>query len=402
MPDEGRERRKELISKIEEKRDSKLITYVTGDRPGLQMQIAQDAIPILYQHILECRKDDKCKFDLLLYSRGGHSDVPWGIVSMFRECSPNGTFSVLIPYRAHSAATLIALGADEIIMTEKGELGPVDATTYGPYNEKDPKSGLPLPISVEDVKGYFSLLNKNVGGGRAEEQLKSFELLTSKVHPLALGTVNRRLDETRLVAERLLKTRKEPFADDVNQDIANKLSSEIYSHDHTIGRTEAMEYVGLKQVKRAEGAGIDKELWALYCEYRNLFDLEKPFTAEAELVEQNIDQNQWNGLKVACVESAHRFDLLTHNLKVSFGRMIPPQFMINMTAPFQPVINIPNLPPNLPPDVILQLIQQTVERVVQQALNNAAQVAIRELQRSLPIAMVSRQMMSGSGWNRVE
>lgn len=47
---------------------------------------------------------------------------------MFREYSKQGSFSVLTPYRAHSAATVISLGADEIIMTEKSELGPIDIT----------------------------------------------------------------------------------------------------------------------------------------------------------------------------------------------------------------------------------------------------------------------------------
>lgn len=69
---------------------------------------------------------------------------------MFREYSQKGSFSVLIPYRAHSAATVIALGADEIVMTKKAELGPIDITIgSGPYNptEKD-----------THIRGYLSQL----------------------------------------------------------------------------------------------------------------------------------------------------------------------------------------------------------------------------------------------------
>ncbi|MBU0734226.1 MAG: hypothetical protein KKG10_08760, partial [Proteobacteria bacterium] len=34
--------------------------------------------------------------------------------------------AVLVPFRAHSAGTTLALGADEIVMGPLGELGPVD------------------------------------------------------------------------------------------------------------------------------------------------------------------------------------------------------------------------------------------------------------------------------------
>lgn len=32
----------------------------------------------------------------------------------------------MVPYKAHSAATLIAIGCDEIVMGSKSELGPID------------------------------------------------------------------------------------------------------------------------------------------------------------------------------------------------------------------------------------------------------------------------------------
>ena len=49
---------------------------------------------------------------------------PWRIISLFREFAQE--VNVLVPYGAYSAATLICLGADEILMGRKGELGPID------------------------------------------------------------------------------------------------------------------------------------------------------------------------------------------------------------------------------------------------------------------------------------
>ena len=195
----SRETRKRLISALEKKRNSKIIAYITSDRPNLSSQIAEDTIPIIYEQILLIEPKERKNIDLFIYSRGGDSDTPWSIVSMFRESTGDGKFNVIIPYRAHSAATMIALGADEIIMTEKGELGPVDITIgSGPYNPVEKNSNRRLPVSVEDVRGYFSLLEK-IGCKRSTEKIKSFEYITQQVHPLVLGTVHRLLNQTQLL-----------------------------------------------------------------------------------------------------------------------------------------------------------------------------------------------------------
>ena len=176
----SRESRKKLIADIERKRGSKVIAYVTSDRHGHRAMIMGDVVSLLHEHILALEQAEDAKLDLFLYSRGGQSDVPWMIVSMFRECSREGSFSVLIPYRAHSAATVIAMGADEIVMTRKAELGPIDITIQGgPYNPKDEDSKQRLPVSVEDVMGYFSLMDR-VGCDRPDDKRHGFELLTNE------------------------------------------------------------------------------------------------------------------------------------------------------------------------------------------------------------------------------
>jgi len=181
-----RAKRIELIRKIEETRKSRVICYITSDRVGAGAGISGDIIPIIHEHILSIKEKDRQKLDLFIYSRGGDASVPWPLVSMFREYAEAGSFSVLIPFRAHSAVTVIALGADEIVMTKKGELGPIDITMNTPHNPTHPKTGENLPVSVEDVASYFKFLGK-IGIGRANEILKGLELLSNKVPPLVLG-----------------------------------------------------------------------------------------------------------------------------------------------------------------------------------------------------------------------
>lgn len=395
----SRGNRKKLIQKIEKKRGSKVIVYITSDRPGLSAPIAGDVVSLIHEHILALKEEEQAKLDFFIYSRGGQSDVPWAIVSMFREYCQEGSFSVLIPYRAHSAATVIALGADEIVMTKKSELGPIDITiSGGPYNPREENSHQPLPISVEDVTGYFSLLEK-IGCARPGEKMKGFELLVDYVHPLALGTVNRLLEETKLVALRLLSTRAKPFNEEENHEIVRRISSEVYSHNHVISRHEAVKYIGLKQVKMAEEVGIANELWALYEEYQALFHLDEPFKPEEYLVANNIEENTWTDLNLACIESLKRFNICKQSMRVRKLRQVPPQINLNLTNLNLPAISIPSLPPNVNKQQIDQLIQQVVGAIMQQSLNNAVRVAVQQFIQSLPQAGFERFSFN-SGWQK--
>jgi hypothetical protein len=377
----ARQERIELIKEIEEKRDSRVIAYVTSDRQGLETQIEENAIPFLHRHVDALPPDDRKKIDLFIYSRGGASDVPWTIVSMLREYCGEGELGVLIPYKAHSAATIIALGADEIVMGKKAELGPIDITIgRGPYNPAHPVSKQPLPISVEDVTGFFSLLDR-VGCERPEEKMRGFEKLCSEVHPLALGYVNRLLQQTELVALRMLDTRSRPFTEEKNREIVRRLSSEIFSHRHTISRTEAIQQLGLEQVVKSEDASIMKPLWTLFKEYRDLFSLDEPFKPEQHLLDNDLEEHTWTDLNLVAVESRERLDIQQANVHTKRGRQVPPnpQFNINL-----PQFALPQLPPGLQPAQIQQILQQFMSSIVQPAIEQAIKDATERLVKSMP------------------
>jgi hypothetical protein len=395
----SRESRKALIQEIERKRESKVICYITSDRFNLQASIMPDVVSIIHDHILALPEAERSKLDLFIYSRGGASDVPWTLVSMFREYCHKGSFSVLIPYRAHSAATVISLGADEVVMTKKAELGPIDATiSSGPYNPTEEKSGNRLPVSVEDVTGYFSLLDR-FGCERPDEKMKGFEQLTEMVHPLALGAVSRLLEETKLVGLRLLNTRANPFSEEDNSEIIRKMSSEVYSHSHAINRSEATRYLGLKQVINAEALSLENDLWNLYLEYRELFELESPFFPEQFLIVNNLDEHTWDDQNLACVESSNRVDICKDSIRIRKVYQIPPTINLNLSQVQLPAINIGNLPAGLTPQQIQSLIQQMANAGMQQILNDAVQLAVGNLIKSLPISGFERVSLK-SGWVR--
>jgi hypothetical protein len=279
---ERREERKRLIKQLEEKRGSKIISYFTAFRQVLGTGLSSDdTLPLFFEHLQSFKKLGK--IDLFLYTRGGDTLAPNRIVHLLREfCEKLG---VLVPFRAHSAGTTLALGADEIVMGPMGELGPVDPSVANIFNplidEKDPKKGS-IPISVEDVSAYMSLIREK---GLNDPNVFSTGLraLTHKVHPLALGNVHRQYLLIRTLSKRLLELHMKGEEEKKKiEKIVEILTERLYYHGYQISRHEAKEIIGLNVSYPHEI--IEKLMWELYTEYK-----------EALLPDEEFDFNRLLG-----------------------------------------------------------------------------------------------------------
>jgi hypothetical protein len=353
--------RHQLIKQIQKKRNSKVITYVTSDRPPVAARIAEDAVRPLYDHLTAL--DSSEKVDLFIYSRGGDVSVPWRIVSMFREFCDE--FSVLVPYKAHSAATLLSLGADYIYMGRKAELGPIDPTLYrmGLGESTNP----PQEISVEDVNSYISFIKDraNINDQNALSQLVS--ILANNIGPLTLGSVNRQNSHIRLVAKKLLASRKEKHSEDKMTSIIDTLTEKMYFHGHAIGRREAKE-LGLPV--EYPDADLEKLIWSLYLEYEDCMKFNEPIDPMTAL--QQSETFHLDDITIAMIESeakSHKFPL---KLDMKKRRQVPPNPQITVN------VNL-NLLPNISP----QQIPENIQGILQQALNQLAQDVQRQTQQEL-------------------
>jgi hypothetical protein len=207
--------------------------------------------------------------DVFLVSNGGSGTVPWRLVSLFREFAES--FSVLIPYRAYSAATLLALGANEIVMHPFGEMGPIDPKVANEFNPINPQTQQLIGISVEDVKAYVTFIKDTVGIKHEDELVKTIEILAQKLHPLALGNVERFISQNRMIARKILMTHMgdEPNAHKIDEIIEN-LASKLYFHGHTINRREAKEELDLK-IADDVSTELEDAMWELYLDFEEDF-----------------------------------------------------------------------------------------------------------------------------------
>ncbi len=261
----------ELIKNLENLRSSRIITYITGDRKPFATKIGADVISIFNRHLEKIGKQER--ISLFLFTSGGDIMSPIRIVKLIK--SHSNKFEVIIPFKAHSAGTLLSLGADNIVMGKLGELSPVDPTTGHPFNPRNPDNQKQiLQVSVEDLISYF-MFAKEKAGIKEEQMIDVFKQLTDKMHPLALGNIYRAFRMTKILTERLLEIHMDKNKDSVKiKRIISELTGGICVHGYPITRDEA-DKLGLKIDKAADG--LDKIIWELYTSYADNMKLGIPF-----------------------------------------------------------------------------------------------------------------------------
>jgi hypothetical protein len=105
------EGRQALFAEIEALRSGRnLVCFLNFDRaavpaiPGLTTQFDSSGKEALFRVLKETSKPGK-GVDLLLYTRGGDVNAVWALASILREFDDD--FEVLVPFRCHSAGTLL-------------------------------------------------------------------------------------------------------------------------------------------------------------------------------------------------------------------------------------------------------------------------------------------------------
>jgi len=262
-----------LIKRIEKARQSRVIAYCTSDRAlsgAPSGQISEDAIRPL--HDLLRRMGRQQRIDLFLYTRGGAVDVPWRIVSALRQYAKE--WHCLVPFRAHSAGTMIAMGADSIVMGLQGELGPIDPSV----SFVRPGGNTQDSVSVEDVMAFVTFVRKECGTNSDAQVLTDAILrLLERVDAVLLGRIYRNHAHIRDVAQRILRSRSRAFGHRPNtaieKRIVSTLAERVYAHGHAISYGEALK-IGLP-VSEAP-VGLEGDMWKLFQQYEEMLQLRSP------------------------------------------------------------------------------------------------------------------------------
>jgi hypothetical protein len=345
--------RQEIFAQIEELRAGrKLIAFANFDRqstpdvPGVTTQFHSDSKEALFR-VLKESGGGAAGVDLLLYTRGGDTNSVWPIVNLLREFDQD--FEVLVPFRAHSAGTLVAMAAKSIVMGPISELSPIDPTTGNQFNPVNPgKPDQRLGISVEDVVGFVDFARRYLKIPRlsADEEmapehrdamLQMIQELVGEVHPLAIGNVYRVHRQIERLARLLLELHPREGRD-VDQVIGD-LTTRAYSHLHMFSRQEAQGILGEDHVVYA-GDDLASKLDHLLRVYEDDFHLRERLFLANLIGDQQTVPARFFGAVVESAQWAYAFE--TRGV-LRQSSEVPPNIQIQL-PPGQPMPLIPGLP----------------------------------------------------------
>jgi hypothetical protein len=310
----GRTNRIELIRKIEKHRGSRLLCCLTSDRQNAMGMIAKDFIPVFFGQLGGFQGHKKV--DVFIFTQGGDSLAAFGLSRLVREFAP--WYGALVPHWCHSAGTLFVLGANEISMARGATLTPLDPSVQGPLNpvvELNSGQRQSLPVSVESLAGYRSLIQKDWHLNK-DGAAVAFRVLADKMNPLALGDVYRSRQQIRKLARTLLRCHRT----DKKQirKLVKQLTGGLGSHEYLISRREARRLLG-SQIGE-DDAGLEKLVWELYLDFRDEMNL-------GEIFDGGMVANAWTAAgkalpaldeqKVAVVESATAGDEFARTVQVA-------------------------------------------------------------------------------------
>ena len=273
--------RRKIYQEIEQHRNRPLLVYVTSKRDGVQAAMATEALPYIIEQ-LDNLPSDSTQLDFLIVSYGGDPMVAWRIMSLIRQRVSN--VAVLIPQSAYSAATLLALGANEIIMHPNGHLGPVDmqVTTINEVGRR--KS-----FSTEDISAFLDFVRDNLSITDQRHIRKLFEMVCNEVGSLGIGFTARSSRLAVDLGERLLALHmKDDEGRTKLRSIVENMSRKFQSHAYPVNRTEALE-MGLP-INKDQDKKLESLMWNLWLDLESELQERNPFSPLIELL--NSDQEK--------------------------------------------------------------------------------------------------------------
>lgn len=218
-----------LIRDIQDLTGRNLIVYFTDcDRTNAQIDQSDDVA--LSELLTTCFGKP---VDLLLETNGGATDATEKVCSLLRQAAPD--LRVVVPRRAKSNGTVIALCGSAILMAQQSELGPIDPS-FG---------GVPAEFIVNAPLGSFTPIDTQY----AESARKQTRKLAST-----------------LLSTGMMKSFPQQSIDDTVEKLATK--NIYHSHGSSIDADEAA-VLHLTVIKHAQDDQLWQKIWLLRTMYQH-------------------------------------------------------------------------------------------------------------------------------------
>ena len=246
-----RYQRQAVIRHIQEEiTQRKLICYVAGS----SAQITRNDVLGFNDLLHNVVKGEN--LDLLLHTPGGDMDAAEKIITMIRNRVNTGYLRVIVPDFAKSAGTLMAIGADEILMSDPSELGPID-----PQITLNDAHGNAIPHSIQSYldayKAHSDTLKRDPNDATAR-------IMLGKLDPATVKLFEGARDRARTFAEGQLKRRTLRNGRTYTQVAIDLLDTTRWlSHGQMISHADALN-LGLNVTYLEPDSDAWQHFWQLY------------------------------------------------------------------------------------------------------------------------------------------
>jgi len=243
--------RQGLIREIEATTGARLICYIAEHHQQIDRHDVLGIVDLLHNIPVGS------PIDLLLHSPGGDIDAAEKVISLIRKRAGTGIVRVVVPDFAKSAATLIALGSNTIVMSDTSELGAID-----PQIELKDMYGNGSLHSAQSYLDAFETHSENL---KADPRDPVASLMLSKMEPATVRKIERIALRSKAIAEDLLSkamVKDEAKAKKIASELAN--TKRWHSHGQVIGH-ETATGLGLNVEYLPPESPLWIKFWRLYC-----------------------------------------------------------------------------------------------------------------------------------------
>mgnify|MGYP001604567934 CR=1 FL=1 len=180
------------------------------------------------------------RLDVVLHGRGGIVNAARRIALVLRQHARHLSF--IVPFHCESAATLLTLGADEIIAGDLALFSPIDPQLDGAEGGA---------LSSLDIKRFGDMARQWFGVDASEARQQSLALLCGSIFPPSLTAFYRTTLELAQIGEELLAWQLPDATQEARRAIVEQLVNGYHSHNYALTREE-LAGLGLTMARDAQ------------------------------------------------------------------------------------------------------------------------------------------------------
>lgn len=230
------EKTQQTITKIQAMLNAPLLTYWNSSRGS----ICANDVQALYEILEKIGKVDTLY--LFIKSGGGNGKESLRMINLIRQhCNK---LVALVPLECASAATMLAIGADQIQMGAMAFLSAVDTSLTHDLSPLD-RDNDRVSVSLDELNRVVKLWQNNT----QDTDSNPYKTLFEYVHPLVIGAVDRAESLSIMLCEHLLSYHiQDPQK---VKTIADTLNSKYPSHGYPILIKEAANIgLNIEQIEK--------------------------------------------------------------------------------------------------------------------------------------------------------